>query len=180
MDGHFPTPSGRARFFARPYTPPDEAPDREFPLVLTTGRTAGQWHTRTKTGNVTQLNQADPAPYLQVHPDDATALGLEEGEPVEVRTRRGAARADVRLNRATPVGTVFMPIHWNDLWSEGASPNEATTDAADPISRQPALKHCAVAVRSLRTTGESGYFAGAYRSSSATSAPPLGAPPKRT
>jgi sulfite reductase (NADPH) flavoprotein alpha-component len=179
MDGHFPTPSGRARFFARPYIPPDEAPDRDFPLVLTTGRTAGHWHTRTKTGNVPQLNQADPAPYLQVHPDDATALGLDEGDPVEVRTRRGAARADVRLDRATSQGTVFMPIHWNELWSEGASPNEATTDAADPISRQPALKHCAVAVRSLRTARESGYFAGVYRSSSATSAPPLGAPPKR-
>jgi sulfite reductase (NADPH) flavoprotein alpha-component len=85
-----------------------------------------------------------------MNPGDAAALGLEDDEPVEVRTRRGAARAELRIDPATPAGTVFLPIHWNDLWSAGASPNEATTDAADPLSRQPALKHCAAAVRSRR------------------------------
>jgi hypothetical protein len=42
---------------------------------------------------------------------------------------------------------VFQPIHWGDEWARGASPNEATTDVGDAVSRQPALKACAVAVR---------------------------------
>jgi anaerobic selenocysteine-containing dehydrogenase len=49
-------------------------------MLLTTGRVAGQWHTRTKTANVVALNRLDPAPYLQMHPDDAAALGLHDGE----------------------------------------------------------------------------------------------------
>ncbi|HET6248962.1 MAG TPA: nitrate reductase [Tepidisphaeraceae bacterium] len=146
-DGVFPTQSGRARFFARPYTTSAETPDREFPLLLTTGRVSTQWHTRTKTGLVPQLNKADPSPYLQMNPQDAAALALTNGQRVEIESRRGTARSTLRVDAATPVGTAFMPIHWNELWGESASPNEVTTDAADPISHQPALKYCAVVVR---------------------------------
>jgi sulfite reductase (NADPH) flavoprotein alpha-component len=153
-DGQFPTPSGRARFFARPYAPAEELPDREFPLLLTTGRVAGHWHTRTKTGLVPQLNRLDPAPLLRMNPADAAALARLAGEAVEVRSRRGAARSVLRLDPATPAGTVFLPIHWNELWRPAASPNEATTDAADPISRQPDLKHCAVSVRAVRRAAQ--------------------------
>lgn len=143
----FPTPSGRARLLARPYVTPAEGPDAAFPLVLTTGRTAGQWHTRTKTGLVEELNKLDPAPYVRMNPADAATLDLRDGQFVEVASRRGCANGVLRVDDATPPGTVFMPIHWNDLWARGASPNEVTTDDADPISRQPALKACAVAVR---------------------------------
>ena len=146
-DGRFCTPSGRARFFARAEIPPDEPPDERFPLVLTTGRTLNQWHTRTKTGTVPQLNQKDPAPYLQMHPDDAAELDLRDGQRVEIESRRGKSSSVLRLDPDTPAGTVFLPIHWNELWSDGASCNEVTSDLTDPISRQPALKHCAVTVR---------------------------------
>lgn len=145
-DHEFPTPSGKARFFARPYAEPEEMPDRLFPLVLTTGRVAGQWHTRTKTGQVPLLNKADPSPFVQMHPEDARALGLRDGQRVLVRSRRGSAQSIVRIDPQTPVGTVFMPIHWNDLWGKAASPNEATTDLFDPLSKQPALKFCAISI----------------------------------
>ena len=145
-DGRFPTPTGRARFFARPWLPPEESADQEFPLILTTGRVSGQWHTRTKTALVPQLNKVDPSPFLQMHPDDAAALDLRCGQAVVLRSRRGRCRTILRLDPALPRGTVFMPMHWNELWSHAASPNELTTDASDPISRQPALKCCAVAV----------------------------------
>ena len=160
-DGQFPTQSGRARLFARPYLPADEMPDDQFPLVLTTGRVAGQWHTRTKTGLIEQLNKSDPGPYLQMHPADAATLELGEGQHVEVRSRRGRALTVLRMDPGIPRGTVFMPIHWNELWSHTSSPNETTTDATDPISKQPALKCCAVRVEAprafpaeLRATGE--------------------------
>jgi anaerobic selenocysteine-containing dehydrogenase len=151
-DGHFPTPSGRARFFARPWAAPDETPDDRLPLVLTTGRLAGQWHTRTKTGLVKELTKLDPAPYVRMNPADALRLNLHDGQFIEVESRRGLANGVLRTDGTTPAGTIFMPMHWNDQWAHRASPNEATTDAADPISRQPALKACAVAVRVRRFT----------------------------
>ncbi len=149
-DHVFPTPSGKARLLARPHLPREESPCREFPLVLTTGRTLNQWHMRTKTGLVAQLNRLDPAPYLQIHPDDALELALVDGEPVEIQSRRGAARSVVRIDERIAAGTVFMPMHWGNLWGEGASPNEVTSDAVDPLSKQPSLKYCAVNVRPLR------------------------------
>ena len=149
--GAFPTPTGRARLWARPHLPPGERVDEEFPLVLTTGRTLNQWHTRTKTGAVEQLNRLDARPFVQMHPADAEALGLSDGQAVEVASRRGIALSVLRIDGATSPGVVFMPIHWNDLWSAGASPNEATADDVDPLSKEPALKYAAVAVRAPRT-----------------------------
>jgi predicted molibdopterin-dependent oxidoreductase YjgC len=146
-DGHFPTPSGRARFFARPYTAREESPNGRFPLLLTTGRVAGQWHTRTKTGCVEKLNQMDPSPYLQMNPADAAALHLHDKQRVEVASRQGRAWSILRIDEKIAVGTVFMPMHWSDLWSEASSPNEAITDACDPISKEPALKYVAVHVQ---------------------------------
>jgi anaerobic selenocysteine-containing dehydrogenase len=143
-DGVFCTPSGKARLWARDDVAADERPTRDYPLLLTTGRTLNQWHTRTKTGTVPQLNERDPAPYLQIHPDDAAELNVADGDPVEVASARGSARSTARLDDAISPGVVFMPIHWNELWGRRASPNEVTSDATDPVSQQPALKCCAV------------------------------------
>ena len=145
-DHVFPTPSGRARFLARPQGDPDEGPSAEFPLLLTTGRLPNQWHTRTKTGLVDALNKGDPAPSLSIHPADAAALGLRGGQRVTVRSRRGTAVSVARLDLTVAPGVVFLPIHWNQLWAGAASPNEATSDAHDAISKQPSLKYCPVAV----------------------------------
>ncbi len=145
-DGHFPTPTGRARFFARPHLPTAETPDREFPLLLTTGRVSNQWHTRTKTALVPQLNKFDPAPYVQMHPEDASALHLHDGQRVQVRSRRGQSLSILKVDANIPPGVVFMPMHWNELWSPRASPNEVTTDATDACSHQPALKRCSINV----------------------------------
>jgi anaerobic selenocysteine-containing dehydrogenase len=147
LNGQFPTQSGRAQFWPRPHLPPDETPDPQYPLILTTGRILHHWHTRTKTGLVAQLNQIDPGPFLQMHPADAAAIDLADGQRVQITSRRGRALAILRLDSSISPGAVFMPIHWNELTSPAASPNEVTTESADPISHQPALKHCAVGVR---------------------------------
>jgi predicted molibdopterin-dependent oxidoreductase YjgC len=142
----FATPSGRARLWARRWVPQDEQPDAEYPFVLTTGRVENQWHTRTKTGTVPRLNKLDPAPYLTMSPEDAAELGLAEGQRVRVRSRRGEAVSVLRLSRDVGPGLLFMPMHWNDLWEKGASVNEVTLPETDPLSKEPALKQCAVAV----------------------------------
>jgi anaerobic selenocysteine-containing dehydrogenase len=139
-DGVFPTPTGKARFFAREHAVPEDRPGRQFPLTLTTGRVLNQWHTRTKTGLVPVLNRLDPAPNLQMHPEDAARLGLHDRQHVAITSRFGRATSFLRIDPNITPGTCFMPIHWNDLWAHRASPNETTTNAKDPISKQPALK----------------------------------------
>jgi anaerobic selenocysteine-containing dehydrogenase len=145
-DHVFPTPSGRARFFAHPQGEPDEFPSTEFPLLLTTGRVPNQWHTRTKTGLVAALVKGNPEPFLSIHPTDAEALRLRSGQRVKVASRRGTAVSVAHVDLTVPPGVVFLPIHWNQLWGDAASPNEATSEASDAISKQPSLKYCAVAV----------------------------------
>jgi anaerobic selenocysteine-containing dehydrogenase len=154
-DGCFPTPSGRARFWARDHELVGaiaERTDAEFPLVLTTGRVRSQWHTRTKTALVAQLNAHDDHPSVTLNPLDARSFSLRDAQEVVIHSRRGAARSILRVHRDVPPGMAFMPIHWNDLFAPAASPNEATTDAADAISKQPALKACAVRIEPAATS----------------------------
>ncbi|WP_097982597.1 bifunctional nitrate reductase/sulfite reductase flavoprotein subunit alpha [Streptomyces sp. f150] len=140
----FPLRDGRAVFHARPHLPPAEMPDEDFPFVLNTGRLQHQWHTLTKTAKITKLNRLDPAPFVEIHPDDAAALGLAEGDGVEVASRRGRAVLPARITDRVAAGECFAPFHWNDLFGEYLGVNAVTNDAVDPISFQPELKVCAV------------------------------------
>jgi ferredoxin-nitrate reductase len=142
--GRFPTPSGRARFHPVDYRPPAEPVDETYPFALITGRVKDQWHTRTRTGKIAKLNKSCPGPYVEIHPDDAASLGIRPGQLVEVRSRRGAVRLPARLSRAIRPGAVFVPFHWAQLWSPETAVNRLTVPAADPVSREPELKHCAV------------------------------------
>jgi sulfite reductase (NADPH) flavoprotein alpha-component len=140
----FPTETGKGRFFARPYLPPAELPDQEFPFILTTGRLAHQWHTMTKTGKVPALNKLNPGPFVEIHPEDAASLNIATGDLVAVASRRGRAVYPVRLTEKIRSGCCFVPFHWNDLFGEDLAINAATSEAVDPISKQPEFKFCAV------------------------------------
>ncbi|KJY29910.1 bifunctional nitrate reductase/sulfite reductase flavoprotein subunit alpha [Streptomyces sp. NRRL S-495] len=143
----FPTPSGRAVFFARPHLPPAELPDQDYPFCLNTGRLQHQWHTLTKTGRVAALNRLDPGPFVEIHPQDAEALGVVDGDRLEVASRRGRAVLPAVVTDRVRPGDCFAPFHWNDLFGEYLSINAVTSDAVDPVSFQPELKVCAVALR---------------------------------
>ena len=148
----FPTANGRARFFARPWMPPAELPDDDFPLVLNTGRVQHQWHTLTKTGKVPSLNRLDPGPFVEIHPDDAARLGIADKDQVAIRSRRGQAVLPAKVSARVLPGNCFAPFHWNDVYGEQLAINAVTCDAVDPLSLQPAFKHCAVALS--RVSGE--------------------------
>lgn len=145
-DGSFPTPSGKARLWPRPHELAGERTDADFPLLLTTGRLISHWHTRTKTGLVKQLNAQEQRPFVALHPDDAHAMSIRSDQPVLIESRRGTSRSFVRLDPDMPVGVAFMPIHFNELVAPAASPNEATSDSIDLLSKQPCLKCCAVRI----------------------------------
>ncbi|MEN5038257.1 bifunctional nitrate reductase/sulfite reductase flavoprotein subunit alpha [Pseudomonas sp. TWI929] len=148
----FPTASGKARFFARPWLPAPELPDDGYPMVLNTGRVQHQWHTLTKTGKVPALNKLEPGPFVEIHPDDAARLGIAEKDQVAIRSRRGQAVLPARISERVMPGNCFAPFHWNDLFGEQLAINAVTCDAVDPLSLQPAFKHCAVALE--RVAGE--------------------------
>jgi ferredoxin-nitrate reductase len=143
-DGRFNTPDGRAIFAAYHSKGLAEPPDEEYPLVLTVGRLYGHWHTQTRTGRIEKIVKMHPAPFIEIHPKDAAKLGIEEGEWVEVRSRRGLARFPALITKAITPNCVFVPMHWGALWAENAEANNLTHPAACPISLEPELKACAV------------------------------------
>ena len=152
----FPTETGRARFWARPYLPNAEMPDDAFPYVLLTGRLAHQWHTRTKTGKVPSLNKLNPAPYLEINVGDAHALGVGQGDMLRITSRRGELRLPASPSDNIQPGCCWAPMHWNDLFAPGVAVNAVTSEIACPESHQPELKYCPVRLEvvATRPTGE--------------------------
>jgi ferredoxin-nitrate reductase len=146
LDRRFPTASGRARLIPHAFAPPKEPTDAEFPLVLTTGRIYAHWHTLTRTGKSDKLLKRDPHPYVEIHPDDAARAGIQNGDLVSLQSRRGAIRLAARLSESVQPGLLFAPFHWGDLWGADQAVNYLTISALDPLSKQPELKYCAVAV----------------------------------
>lgn len=138
----FHTADGRARFHPVQHRPAAEEPDADYPFFLTTGRVMAQYQSGTQTRRVGALRDAEPEPFVELHPALARTLDLEEGDPVEVRTRRGAARARARLSPFIRQDTLFMPFHWGGT----GSANRATNPALDPTSRMPEFKVCAARI----------------------------------
>jgi sulfite reductase (NADPH) flavoprotein alpha-component len=142
----FATPHGKGVFFARPHVAPAELPDGTYPIVFNTGRLQHQWHTMTKTGKVPMLNKLNAGPFVEIHPEDAAALGIAAKDRVEVRSRRGRAVLPAVVTERVRPGNCFAPMHWNDVFGDELCVNAVTSDAIDPISQQPELKFCAVAL----------------------------------
>jgi anaerobic selenocysteine-containing dehydrogenase len=141
-------PDGKAIIKAAEYLPPHEDRNDEYPLQLITGRTVYHFHTRTKTARAPQLQAAAPDVWAELSRDDATALGVESGDLVDVVSPRGRIRAAVRIAEMRP-GVVFVPFHygyWDLQRSEpepdqpGRAANELTVTDWDPASKQPLFK----------------------------------------
>jgi assimilatory nitrate reductase catalytic subunit len=146
-DGKFPTPDGRAHLICTNWEPFPEQPNREYPLVLNTGRTVEHWHTRTKTGVVPILERLSPEAWLEMNPRDAGGLGLRSHDRIDVVSRRGRVRGvELRLTEITAPGQVFMPFHFFET-----NANDVTQSAFDPVSREPNYKQCAVRVERTAT-----------------------------
>jgi ferredoxin-nitrate reductase len=148
--GGLPTPSGKARLAATPHAAPVDRPDPTFPLLLTTGRLAEQWHTMTRTGKSPELG-GDSGPFVELHPDDAERAGVTDGQAVQLVSRRGIASMRAQVVDTLPEGVAFAPFHWGALHlAAGETPlNELTSPALDPVSRQAELKATAVRVERL-------------------------------
>lgn len=168
LDGVFHTSTGRAKFVPHAPLAPKEPTDREFPLVLTSGRIYAHWHTLTRTGKSEKLLKRDPDPYVEIHPEDARRIGAEDGQHVSIQSRRGTICLPARVSESLRPGLLFAPFHWGDLWGEDRAINYLTIAALDPQSSQPELKYCAVALEpaplredasgGFENTSEGGFF----------------------
>jgi nitrate reductase NapA len=137
---------GKAIIWFRPYEPPAESPDTDYPFWLCTGRVLEHWHSGTMTRRVPNLYKAYPHATAALHPDDAAVLALSSGDRIRISSRRGSVEVLVEIGtRIKPQkGMVFVP--WFD---EDVMINEATLDAYCPISKQTDYKKCAVKLEKL-------------------------------
>ncbi|MCE9529523.1 MAG: nitrate reductase [Planctomycetes bacterium] len=146
IDGVFPTPDGKAIFLPREHRNPRELTDHEFPFVLTTGRLYAHWHTLTRTGKVDKLVMREPGAFIEINREDALEKRIEEGEVIQISSRRGTIQLPARLKDGMARGMVFVPFHWGDLFGEGNAANYLTISAIGRVAKQPELKYCAVAL----------------------------------
>lgn len=145
QNNQFTTPSGKGQLFAAPWRAPAEVPDISYPLVLCTVREVGHYSCRSMTGNCAALQTlADEPGFVQMHPQDALALEIQDQQLVWVASRRGKVISRVNFNERINRGAVYMTYQW---WI-GAC-NELTQENLDPISKTPETKYCAVKVEKI-------------------------------
>lgn len=139
-------PDGRARIWLRPYEPPVESPDSEYPFWLGTGVVVEHWGAGSMTQRIPTLHRSVPHAYVEMNGEDASALGIRHGETVRLVSRRGSLELEVRIDyRAQPArGQLFVPS-----FDEGLPINQLTVDACCPLSGQPASSTSAVRVERL-------------------------------
>jgi formate dehydrogenase major subunit len=137
----FPTPTGRAKFVPADLISAAERPDRDYPLVLITGRQLEHWHTGAMTRRASVLDRLEPEPVASVHPLDLEQLGAEPGETITVESRRGKISLYARADDGMPRGAVFVPFCYYE-----AAANMLTNPVLDPFGKIPEFKYCAVRV----------------------------------
>jgi len=104
------------------------------------------WHTGTMSRRSRGLDSREPVPIVEMHLDDAIELGLSDGDPVDLTTRRGSVRINVRVSDRQARGQVFVPMHFRE-----AAANLLTNPQLDPYARIAAFKVSAVRIEKAGT-----------------------------
>jgi predicted molibdopterin-dependent oxidoreductase YjgC len=132
---------GLGSFIPVHYIPPDEQPDKEYPFILTTGRSYFQYHTGTMTRRTAALEREQPECTLEINTDDANRLGIKNNSKITVSTRRGGIEAIASVTGKIIRGTIFIPFHFHE-----ASANILTNPVLDPNAKIPEYKVCAAKI----------------------------------
>jgi assimilatory nitrate reductase catalytic subunit len=144
--GGFFTPDRKARFVAPDRPALSEATSAAFPLRLNTGRIRDQWHSMTRSGQSPRLAAHLPEPFVEVHPDDARAAGLNDGGFARVATTHGSCILKVIVCDGQRPGSLFVPIHWSDATASCARVGDLVAPHTDPHSGQPEAKATPAAI----------------------------------
>ena len=142
----FPTPSGRGKLVGAEVLPPDEMPDDDYPMILTTGRQLEHWHTGAMTRRASVLDTIEPEAVAQLNYRDLKRLGIEAGETVRVETRRGVIELKARVDRA--IGRCLV---------HSVLPRKRRRFLTNPqrsVREFPEFKFCAARVETVGQAGE--------------------------
>ena len=145
----FPTESGRGRMTPAEVLPPNETPDADYPIVLTTGRLLEHWHTGSMTRRSSVLDALEPEPEVHMAPETLQGLQVEPGTLVRVVTRRGEIELAARIDPKLPSGLIFVPFCFYE-----APANYLTNPALDPYGKIPELKFSAARIEVPATAAE--------------------------
>ena len=137
----FPRQDGRARFTPASVIAPDDTPDADYPMILTTGRQLEHWHTGSMTRRASVLDAVEPEANCSLHPKTLRKLGVEAGGHVRLTTKRGSIVVMARADRAVSEDMVFLPFAYVE-----AAANILTNPAVDPYGKIPEFKFSAVKV----------------------------------
>jgi formate dehydrogenase major subunit len=141
----FPTKNGRAKLVPADVLPPAEKSDRDYPLVLITGRQLEHWHTGAMTRRAEILDLIEPSATASLHPATLGRFGVTPGEMIKVTTRRGSIELMARADRGIQEGVIFIPFAYVE-----AAANVLTNPQLDPIGKIPEYKYCAVKIEPIR------------------------------
>ncbi|MCV6586423.1 MAG: formate dehydrogenase subunit alpha [Marinibacterium sp.] len=142
----FPRAEGKARFTPASVIAPDEAPDDDYPMILTTGRQLEHWHTGSMTRRSRVLDAVEPEANCSLHPKTLRRLGVEPGGMLRLSTRRGSIEIMARADRAVAEDMVFLPFAYVE-----AAANLLTNPALDPYGKIPEFKFSAVKVEKVES-----------------------------
>jgi formate dehydrogenase alpha subunit len=132
---------GLGRFAAVEHAPPDELPDDDYPLMLTTGRVIYHWHGGEMTRRARSLVATYPEALIEINPHDAQDAGIDDGELMKVSSRRGEIVAKAEVTDRVEPGLIFATFHFPE-----SAANFLTNPALDPTAKIPEYKVCAVRV----------------------------------
>jgi formate dehydrogenase major subunit len=142
----FPRKDGRAKFTPASIIAPDDTPDAEYPMILTTGRQLEHWHTGSMTRRSKVLDGLEPEANCSLHPSTLRKLGIEPGGHIRLTTKRGSIEIMARADRAVAPDMVFLPFAYVE-----AAANILTNPAVDPYGKIPEFKFSAVKAEAVDT-----------------------------
>jgi len=140
----FPNETGKGKFVSASVTSPNEIPDEDFGMILTTGRQLEHWHTGAMTRKASNLDSIEPEATVSISPIEIIKNNMKPGDKIKVSTRRGSVKIKVREDSSIPVGVIFIPFCYNE-----AAANLLTNPALDPYGKIPEFKYCAARIEKL-------------------------------
>jgi len=147
FEQRFAHADGKARFHAVEYIGAQEKPDDEYPLILTSGRVVYQYLSGNQTRRIKFLVDQCPEPYVEIHPETAMKMQINDGERVKVESRRGEGVFPALIVKTIRPDTIFIPYHWG----EQLAVNQLTNPALDPSSKIPEFKACAARITKIHS-----------------------------
>ena len=136
--------NGRGVFKVINYRPPAASIDEEYPMWLTTGRRLEAYHTRTQSGRSAGIEYLLSEETLEVHPEDLTRLGFEDGQTIRMASSKGEVEIKIEASTQSQPGTVFCSFSFNDV-----PVNMLTGHGFDPVTETAEFKVCPVRLAPL-------------------------------